>query len=117
MFMLQSEYNCHTIMSFLCRAAMVSRQSSRHLCLTPVIFKEVRHTETDKKIVVEGVMPRTEVKTSGCSGGQFECHPFCKSPIVSKVKHTDVLILDQFVDSKGEMYSKEDLKICNVSDL
>ena len=114
--MLQSEYNCHTIMSFLCRAAMVSRQSSRHLCLTPVIFKEVRHTETDKKIVVEGVMPRTEVKTSGCSGGQIECHPFCKSSIVGKVKHTDVLILDQFVDSKGEMYSKEDLKICNVSE-
>ena len=105
-------------MSLLCRAALVSRQPIRHFCLTPAVFKEIKHTETDKKIVVEGVMPRKEVDTSVkcCSGGQHECHPFCKSPIVSKVKHTDVLILDQFVDSKGEMYSKEDLKICNVSE-
>jgi len=94
---------------------MVSRQFSRHLSLTPAVFKEIRHTETDKKIVVEGVMPRTEANTAVkcCGGGQHECHPFCKSPIVDKVKHTDVLILDQFLDSKGEMYSKEDLKICN----
>ena len=105
-------------MSLLCRAALVSRQSLRHFSLTPAVFKEIRHTETDKKIVVEGVVPRTEVNSSVkcCSGGQHECHPFCKSPIVGKVKHTDVLILDQFVDSKGEMYSKEDLKICNVSE-
>ena len=105
-------------MSLLCRAVMVSRQSSRHLSLTPAVFKEIRHTETDKKIVVEGVMPRTEANTAVkcCGGGQHECHPFCKSPIVDKVKHTDVLILDQFLDSKGEMYSKEDLKICNVSE-
>ncbi len=105
-------------MSLLCRAVMVSRQFSRHLSLTPAVFKEIRHTETDKKIVVEGVMPRTEANTAVkcCGGGQHECHPFCKSPIVDKVKHTDVLILDQFLDSKGEMYSKEDLKICNVSE-
>ena len=105
-------------MSLLCRAVMVSRQSSRHLSLTPAVFKEIRHTETDKKIVVEGVMPRTEANSAVkcCGGGQHECHPFCKSPIVDKVKHTDVLILDQFLDSKGEMYSKEDLKICNVSE-
>ena len=31
------------------------------------------------------------------------------------MKHTDVLILDQFVDSKGEMISREDLGICSVS--
>ena len=31
-----------------------------------------------------------------------------------EVKHTDVLILNQFVDSKGEMYSQEDLGICMV---
>lgn len=97
---------------------MASRQSCRHFHVTPAAFKEIVHTETDKKIVVEGVMPRTEVKSSAtrCSGGNYECHPFCKSPIVGQVKHTDVLILDQFVDSKGEMYSKEDLKICTVSE-
>ena len=120
MFTLQRKRDCfwHIIMSLLCRAVMVSRQSSRHLSLTPAVFKEIRHTETDKKIVVEGVMPRTEANTAVkcCGGGQHECHPFCKSPIVDKVKHTDVLILDQFLDSKGEMYSKEDLKICNVSE-
>ena len=120
MFILQRKRDCFwlTIMSLLCRAVMVSRQSSRHFSLTPAVSKEIRHTETDKKIVVEGVMPRNEANTAVkcCGGGQHECHPFCKSPIVDKVKHTDVLSLDQFLDSKGEMYSKEDLKICNVSE-
>ena len=36
------------------------------------------------------------------------------SPLVSKVKHTDVFIMDQFVNSKGKMYSVEELAICNV---
>ena len=105
-------------MSFLCRAAALSKQSSRHFCVSQPAFKEITHRETDTRIVVEGVMPRTEVSApvkACCSGGQHECHPFCKSPIVGQVKHTDVLILDQFVDSTGQMYSKEDLKICKVS--
>ena len=84
-------------------------------------FKQIKHTETDKKIIVEGIIDSPQSSTvtrqkpaSKCGVGSHSCHPFCKSPVVKDVKHTDVLILDQFVDSKGEMYSKEDLGICMV---
>lgn len=105
-------------MTSLCRVAAVARQvSSRSLYMSASCHKQIKHTETEQRIVVEGVMPAPAApapadSVSACGGGKHQCHPFCKSPIVNKVKHTDVLILDQFVDSKGEMYSMHDLKIC-----
>ena len=81
--------------------------------------KRIEHTEEGNKIVVEGIKIQdqntSKVMAPACKSGQTTCHPFCRSPIVSQVKHTDVLILDQFVDSKGEMYSQEELEICGVS--
>ena len=106
-------------MTALCRIVIAPRQLTRALSLSVGSFKQIKHVETEKKIVVEGVMEDVNVKNTdlavGPCGSRHQCHPFCKSPIVKDVKHTDVLILDQFVDSKGQMYSKEDLKICNVS--
>ena len=107
-------------MSTLCRLALIpQRQLCRHFSVTVNLAKEIKHTETDKKITVEGVLPTTSpasvpVSVKSCCG-DHQCHPFCKSPLASQVKHTDVLILDQFVDSKGQMYSMEDLKICKVT--
>ena len=106
-------------MTTLCRIVIAPRQLTRALSLSVGSFKQIKHVETEKKIVVEGVMEDVNVKNTdlavGPCGSRHQCHPFCKSPIVKDVKHTDVLILDQFVDSRGQMYSKEDLKICNVS--
>ena len=85
-----------------------------------VTFKQIKHTETDNKILVEGIIDKPQAKLTeqksgpNCGVGSHSCHPFCKSAIVKEVKHTDVLILNQFVDSKGEMYSQEDLGICMV---
>ena len=85
-----------------------------------VTFKQIKHTETDNKILVEGILDKPQAKLTekksgpNCGVGSHSCHPFCKSAIVKEVKHTDVLILNQFVDSKGEMYSQEDLGICMV---
>ena len=108
-------------MSGLLMVSRLPRQVVRSLNTSVTAFKQIKHTETDNRIVVEGVMDThkaTDQKTSlsapKCAGGSHQCHPFCKSPIVKEVKHTDVLILNQFVDSKGEMYSKEDLGICTV---
>ena len=105
-------------MTTLCRLVIAPRQLTRALSLSVSSFKQIKHVETEKKIVVEGLMDDVNVKTTdlavGSCGSSHQCHPFCKSPIVKDVKHTDVLILNQFVDSKGQMYSKEDLKICNV---
>ena len=107
-------------MATLCRLVIAPRQLTRALSLSVTSFKQIKHVETEKKIVVEGVMDdanfqNTDLAIGSCGGGRHQCHPFCKSSIVKDVKHTDVLILNQFVDSKGQMYSREDLKICNVS--
>merc|ERR1711874_427244 len=59
--------------------------------------------------------PRKD-KLVRCREGKEMCHPFCRSPIVEMVKHTDVLILDQFVDSRGEMTSRDELGICKAVD-
>ena len=109
-------------MSGLLMVSRLPRQVVRSLNTSVTAFKQIKHTETDNRIVVEGVMDThkaTDQKTvtgsaPKCTGGSHQCHPFCKSPIVKEVRHTDVLILNQFVDSKGEMYSKEDLGICTV---
>ena len=107
-------------MSGLLMVSRLPRQVVRSLNTSVTAFKQIKHTETDNRIVVEGVMDThkaTDQKTGSapkCAGGSHQCHPFCKSPIVKEVRHTDVLILNQFVDSKGEMYSKEDLGICTV---
>lgn len=106
--------------SMLSRVSSTILRSSRLLCTSPcMMVKDIKHTEDGNKIVVEGVhlsqpnASKTALTTTGCNSGQANCHPFCRSPIVGQVKHTDVLILDQFVDSKGQMYSQEELEICS----
>ena len=107
-------------MSGLFKVSVLPRQLARNFNTSLVAFKQIKHTETDNKILVEGILDKpqanvTEQKSAAkCGVGSHSCHPFCKSPIVKEVKHTDVLILNQFVDSKGEMYSQEDLGICMV---
>ena len=108
-------------MSGLFKVSVLPRQILRNFNTSLVAFKQIRHTETENKILVEGILDKPQANTteqnSGakCGVGSHSCHPFCKSPIVNQVKHTDVLILNQFVDSRGEMYSQEDLGICMVS--
>ena len=92
----------------------------RFLSVSPCnLMKEIKHSEKDNHIIVEGVYVSGENKqmkaADTCRGGQVACHSFCKSPFVAQVKHTDVFILNQFVDSKGQMYSQEELEICHVS--
>eukprot|EP00092_Neocalanus_flemingeri_P067770 GFUD01082762.1.p1 GENE.GFUD01082762.1~~GFUD01082762.1.p1 ORF type:complete len:186 (+),score=56.00 GFUD01082762.1:48-605(+) len=98
-------------------ALRTSMLSTRLFSVGPCLrVKEIVHTESGTKIVVEGVTPpsvTTSVPATTCREGQTSCHPFCRSPIVAQVKHTDVLILDQFVDSRGQIYSQEELGICS----
>jgi len=108
--------------NMLPRFSSIVLRSARLLSTSPnMLIKDIKHTEEGNKIVVEGIKvsetsANTALTASGCGSGQANCHPFCNSPIVGQVKHTDVLILDQFVDSKGQMYSQEDLEICPVGD-
>jgi ribosomal protein S18 len=94
-------------------------------------YKEIQHREEGKRVVVEAVQvpsPHAErLVTEGCREGRAHCHPFCRSPVVGQVrdrsggetnpsvhqvKHTDVLILQQFLTKEGEVHSQEDLGIC-----
>lgn len=40
------------------------------------------------------------------------CHPFCRFNFVHEVKHTDVLIISQFMDSNGKIMNKEVTGLC-----
>ena len=83
-----------------------------------MMVKKIEHTEDGNKIIVEAFKVEDNsnaILPPACKSGQTSCHPFCKSHIVAQVKHTDVLILDQFIDSRGEMYSQDELQICSVS--
>jgi len=85
-------------------------------CSAILNLKDIEHREEDNKIIVEGKIldsPRKD-KLLKCEqgGGKAACHPFCQSSIAGKVKHTDVLILDQFLDSRGAIHSQENLGIC-----
>jgi len=96
----------------------LSTGNCRFLSVSPCnLMKEIKHSEKDNHITVEGIYVSGENKqtkaSDACRGGQVTCHSFCKSPFVAQVKHTDVLILNQFVDSKGQMYSQEELEICH----
>ena len=110
----------------------IQMQMRRSFSASTVLFyKDIHHKEEGKKIVVQGVgvtSPNTaNVVTEGCREGRQHCHPFCRSPVVgqvcvshvfpaihslSQVKHTDVLLIDQFLTSTGEMYSQDELGIC-----
>ena len=107
-------------------------QMKRGFSASSVLFyKDVQHKEEGKKIVVQGVTVaspnKSNVVTEGCREGRQHCHPFCRSPVVGQVcvshafpaihslcqvKHTDVLLIDQFLTSTGEMYSQDELGIC-----
>merc|ERR1712107_386067 len=94
-------------------------QMKRGFSASSVLFyKDVQHKEEGKKIVVQGVTVaspnKSNVVTEGCREGRQHCHPFCRSPVVGQVKHTDVLLIDQFLTSTGEMYSQDELGICKA---
>ena len=49
--------------------------------------------------------------TSSCSTYE-NCHPLCKFDKIHEIKHTDVLILEQFVDGEGEIIDKNVTGLC-----
>ena len=118
----------------LSRLSLHSRVSSRGLSSSAVIFKQIKHTETDQKITVEGVMDQSsqvnthiwldetdeywsliggylqQQKKIGsweyCGGaGQNQCHPFCKSPIVNQVNTTDLWLVHTIISHLWLVYT------------
>jgi small subunit ribosomal protein S18 len=78
-------------------------------------YKEIRQTETDKSITIEGVhveSPRKEhlIKFEDQKGVKCTTCSLCRFGI--PIKHTDVLILNQFVTSYGKVIPKKITNIC-----
>ena len=90
--------------------------AGRHFSTSSLFgVKRIVESESGDRIVVEGRQEAEQLGRPCCGGAtQSGCHPFCQSPLVNQVKHTDVLILDQFVDSTDKMYARDELRICKV---
>ena len=78
--------------------------------------------EEGKTITIEGekepsprtknlVDPKLFSASSSCDAYE-KCHPLCKFDKVHEIKHTDVLILEQFVDTEGQLMPRDLTNLC-----
>ena len=74
-----------------------------------------------RSISIEGVvsdLPKENLilssysSANGCKSASENCHPLCRFSAVHEIKHTDVLILKQFLDHEGKMISREITGLC-----
>ena len=74
-----------------------------------------------RNISIEGVVneiPKQNLimpaysNANGCQSAGANCHPLCRFSSVHEIKHTDVLILKQFMDHEGKMISREVTGLC-----
>ena len=84
-------------------------------------MREIVITEKGKTITVEGVERESErknclinpefLRTNSCDAKE-SCHSLCQFDKVHEIKHTDVLILEQFVDNSGKIISRDVTGLC-----
>lgn len=98
--------------------------SSRSLSVsTPRSYREVTVKEDGKKITIEGIPKESERKgrliepdflkrSSDSCEVKDNCHSLCKFSQVHEIKHTDVLILEQFVESNGKIIPRDVTGLC-----
>ena len=71
--------------------------------------RKIEITESDNEVVIEGVSVE---RPAAVNCGSGNCHPLCRLPFVHEIKHTDVLILDQFVGKNGEIIPRKVTGLC-----
>ena len=74
-----------------------------------------------RNVSVEGVVSEIPKQTFSvptlptihdCQHGAANCHPLCRLSFVKEIKHTDVLILVQFMDHEGKVISRQITGLC-----
>ena len=86
-------------------------------------YREVTVKEDGKKITIEGIPKESDRKgriiepefirsKSDSCGVKENCHPLCRFSQVHEIKHTDVLILEQFVESNGKIIPRNVTGLC-----
>ncbi|CAL1262561.1 unnamed protein product [Larinioides sclopetarius] len=73
---------------------------------------EVKRTETDKQIVIEGVKVESDREGKVLNLYNRQGCPLCKVGLHS-LKHTDILIISQFVNSDGTVIPQHITGLCN----
>ncbi|KAF8792534.1 39S ribosomal protein S18a like protein [Argiope bruennichi] len=73
---------------------------------------EVKRTETDKQIVIEGVKVKSDREGKVINLHNRKGCPLCRVGL-HFVKHTDTLILSQFVSSDGTVIPQHITGLCN----
>ena len=114
------------IMAFINLSSRIVRpcnnKFSRCLSLSSQHYvREIFITEKNKTITIEGVSKDSkrkqntinpEILRSKSCGAKENCHALCRFSQVNEVKHTDILILEQFVDSKGKTIPRDITGLC-----
>ena len=85
------------------------------------LVREIKKSEEGKTITVEGLKyesPRAKnlidpkmFAESSCEA-YSNCHALCRFDKVHEIKHTDVLIINQFVDNNGEVIPRYITGLC-----
>ncbi|GIY05285.1 28S ribosomal protein S18a, mitochondrial [Caerostris darwini] len=85
----------------------------RQFSLTaPSYLREVKRTETENQIVIEGVKINSEREGKVLNLQNRNGCPLCRIG-VHFLKHTDILIISQFLNSDGSVVPQHITGLCN----
>ena len=73
-----------------------------------VLFKGVPDKSPRTKNLID---PNMFASARSCETYQ-NCHPLCKFDKIHEIQHTDVLILEQFTDSQGDIMPRDLTNLC-----
>ncbi|KAK9886296.1 hypothetical protein WA026_015806 [Henosepilachna vigintioctopunctata] len=91
---------------------LISENIKRNIfASTPLAVKEIRTVENGKDITISAEIIESERKPFLVENNSGHACPLCASGL--DVKHTDVLILSQFIRSDGCMMPKRITGLCN----
>ncbi|XP_015908969.1 large ribosomal subunit protein mL66 [Parasteatoda tepidariorum] len=74
-------------------------------------LKEIVRTETENQIVIEGVKVKSEREGKLLNLNRGGC-PLCKLGL-KNLKHSDILIISQFINSDGTLIPQHITGLCN----
>ena len=96
--------------------------TSSNLNIREIKLSETPDAKTGKRnITVEGIVTEnsgniiavpTFNKANNCDNVSEGCHPLCRFNFVHEIKHTDILILRQFMDNAGKVINRDVTGLC-----
>ncbi|XP_054724517.1 39S ribosomal protein S18a, mitochondrial-like [Uloborus diversus] len=99
------------------RFALVSDHSRKNVFRSISVsasnyLKEIHRAETENQIVVEGVKIKSDREGRVINNASLQGCPLCKLGL-KNLRHTDILILSQFINSDGSIINQNVTGLCN----